>query len=148
MWRDQLARDVRSAFRVFERTPGPTSVIILTLALGIGATTAIFSVVNAVLLQPLPYPDPDRLVRIVENVPSPGNGVPAIRTTSMRHEDFESWRARFPSKPAMCASASTRADSASPSPCEAIAFQATSVHAPAAYAPLRFSQYCAIRSCS
>ena len=92
MWRDQLARDVRSAFRGFGRAPGPTIVIILTLALGIGGTTAIFSVVNAVLLQPLPYPDSDRLVRIVEKVPSPGNGVPAIRTTSMRHEDFESWR--------------------------------------------------------
>ncbi|HEX7235888.1 MAG TPA: ABC transporter permease [Gammaproteobacteria bacterium] len=93
MWRDQVARDVRSALRIFGRTPGPTAVIVLTIALGIGATTAIFSVVNAVLLQPLPYPDSDRLVRIVENVPSPGNGVPAIRTTSMRHEDFEVWRA-------------------------------------------------------
>jgi putative ABC transport system permease protein len=92
MWRDQLARDVRSAFRVFGRTPGPTIVIVLTLALGIGATTAIFSVVDAVLLQPLPYPDSDRLVRIVENVPSPGNGWPAIRTTSMSDQDFESWR--------------------------------------------------------
>jgi len=92
MWRDQLARDVRTAFRGFGRTPGPTIVIVLTLALGIGATTAIFGVVNAVLLQPLPYPNPDRLVRIVENVPSPANGVPAMRTTAMSHEDFESWR--------------------------------------------------------
>ena len=92
MWRDQLARDMRSAFRGFGRAPGPTAVIVLTLALGLGATTAIFSVVNAVLLQPLPYPNSDRLVRIVENVPSPGNGWPAIRTTSMSHQDFESWR--------------------------------------------------------
>jgi hypothetical protein len=56
MWRDQLARDVRSTFRIFRRAPGSAVVIVLTLALGLGATTAIFSVVNAVLLQPLPYP--------------------------------------------------------------------------------------------
>jgi len=84
--------DVRYTLRLFRRAPGPAAVIVLTLALGIGATTAIFSVVNAVLLQPLPYPDSDRLVRIVENVPSPGNGWPDIRSTSMRHEDFEVWR--------------------------------------------------------
>src|SRR5688572_32218073 len=87
-----FSADVRYALRSFRHAPGPTVVIVLTIALGIGATTAIFSVVNAVLLQPLPYPDSDRLVRIVENVPSPGNGVPAIRSIAMRHEDFEFWR--------------------------------------------------------
>ncbi len=65
----QAIRDARFAVRQLARTPGFTLIAVLTLALGIGATSAIFSVVNGVLLRPLPYPESDRLVRVYEIVP-------------------------------------------------------------------------------
>src|SRR5947199_10420729 len=64
--------DLKFAFRQLLKNPGFTAVAVLTLALGIGANTAIFSVVNAVLLRPLPYTDPDRVVAVCESNPRLG----------------------------------------------------------------------------
>ena len=59
---DLVLRDIRYAARSLRRTPGFTAAAVITLTLGIGATTAIFAVVDAALLKPLPYPDADRMV--------------------------------------------------------------------------------------
>jgi putative ABC transport system permease protein len=67
---DDFAQDARYAIRSFARNRAFTAVAVLTLALGIGANTAIFTVVRAVLLKSLPYTDADRLVRVMENVPA------------------------------------------------------------------------------
>ena len=65
-----LLQDLRYAVRQFMKTPGLTILVIITIALGVGANTALFSVVNGVLLNPLPYPEPDQLVALRESKPN------------------------------------------------------------------------------
>ena len=84
-WAAAILDDGRYALRQLVKAPGFALVAALTMALGIGATTAIFSVVQAVVLRPLPYPDPDRLMAVGEDV---GRG----RPSSVSIGNFDDWR--------------------------------------------------------
>src|SRR5215471_11063620 len=92
---DRLFQDARYAFRQLKRNSGFAVFAVLTLGLGIGATTAIFSIVDSILLQPLPYRNADRLVRIVDKIPASESfsGSP-LRTTNMSPEEFLEWRSK------------------------------------------------------
>ena len=69
---ENLVFDVRYAFRMLLRSPGFSFIAVATMALGVGATTAIYSVIDATLLHPLPYPNPSELVRVEDNLPGVG----------------------------------------------------------------------------
>jgi putative ABC transport system permease protein len=81
--------DLRYAFRSLRKAPGFTAVAVLTLALGVGANTAVFSLINAVLLRPLPYPQPERLVLVWESAPFFG-----IRDSPVAPANYVDWKAR------------------------------------------------------
>src|SRR3954471_5584602 len=85
-----LTADVRYALRVLVRTPSFALAVVAVLALGIGANTAIFSIVNAVLLRPLPFDDPDRLVRLF-HVP-PQSTFPGMKRFSVSAANFYDWQ--------------------------------------------------------
>jgi hypothetical protein len=94
-WLDDAWLDAQYAWRTLSRTPGFSLVAVLTLALGIGATTAIFSVVNAVLLRPLPYKGSERLVRILEHVPATdGSPAPSRRAVGFLLSELISIRSQ------------------------------------------------------
>ena len=73
-WLDDLGRDVRHGFRSLLRSPGFTAAALLTVALGVGASTSVFSVVRGVLLKPLPHRDGDRLMYLRQSMESEGAG--------------------------------------------------------------------------
>jgi predicted permease len=89
-WWDQLWRDVRFGLRTMARSPAVTTVAVLTLALGIGATTDIFSLVDAVLLRPLPFPEPHRLMWLSQQ----DHSLPGEAPESLSYPDYFDWRAQ------------------------------------------------------
>jgi len=88
-WRvEMIVQDIKHAIRSLRRKPSFTAVVVLTLAIGIGGTTAIFGAVNAVLLRPLPYPEPDQLVRVYKTTLEDADRVGG----SVSPPDFTDWR--------------------------------------------------------
>jgi predicted permease len=107
IWIEQLLQDACYGVRALRKNPGFAMVVVLTLALGIGANTAIFSVVSAVVLAPLPYPEPNRLVMVWESRPN-------VKTLSTSYPDFMDWQRNARSFEQMAALTSRNYDLTSP----------------------------------
>ena len=95
---ESALQDLRYAARSLRKSPGFAAVAVLTLALGVGVNTAIFSVVDAVMLRPLPYGDPDRLIRIFDS--NPERGWPEF---TVSHPNYLDWREQTTSWAALAA---------------------------------------------
>jgi len=93
-----LMQDIRHAFRLFSRTPIVTATGLITVALGVGGSTAVFSVVYAVMMRPLPYPAPDRIVELFEDNPQANR--PLFRVSTL---NYLSWAERATSMEALAA---------------------------------------------
>jgi predicted permease len=87
-WLEELWQDLRYGGRMLRRKPGFTAVAMISLALGIGANSTVFTFINAILIRPLPYPDPERLVNIWERAPGSTNVNPVLPL------NFIEWRER------------------------------------------------------
>jgi len=101
-WLTELRHDLRYALRGLRASPGFTAVALLTLAMGIGASTTIFSVANAVLLRPFPYHEPDRIVRLYETNPT-------TNLFSVSEPNYLDWRQRVRGMSQLAALAGTDA---------------------------------------
>ena len=98
-----LRQDLHYAFRVLVRSPGFAGVVMLTLALGIGVNSALFSVIHDVLLKPLPYPDPERLVQVQSTIVAPGKPTEVLTVWSYPRFELLREHSRVFAQTAACA---------------------------------------------